>query len=61
MEEAKTWDKLLVEYMDKVKRIEKAGERIERLTFGSESEKTQALEKLKLLTRRVEEAPIVKE
>ncbi|MEK9160895.1 MAG: hypothetical protein AAB440_02585 [Patescibacteria group bacterium] len=60
-EDAKKLDGLLVEYTDKVRRIEKAGERIERLRFSSEEEKTRAIEKLELLLRRIREAPVVEE
>jgi hypothetical protein len=59
--EAVEWDKLLTEYMERVKRIKKAGEKLERLQFTSESEKARAMEKLQILMRRIQDAPVVKE
>ncbi|MBY0110998.1 hypothetical protein K2Y00_03305 [Patescibacteria group bacterium] len=60
-EEVPAWDALLVEYADRVKRIKKAGEKLERLAFDSAEEKKRAVERVEILLRRLKDAPVVKE
>ncbi len=60
-EEVPAWDALVVEYIDKVKRIKKAGEKLERLSFNTREEKDRAVERVEILLRRLKDAPIIEE